>query len=68
MPQGSVVGPFLYMDTISLLHLSDGTDDILIYKPISTELCYQELQQWSVENLKVQVHVTDTQKIHSIQL
>ena len=66
-PQGFVLGPLLfliYIDTINLLQLSEGTkislyaDDILIYKPISTDSCYEELQedinsifQWSVDNL-----------------
>ena len=67
VPQGSVLGPLLflmYIDTITSLPLSEATkvsiyaDDLLVYKPIETYSCFQELQEdinliqrWSVENL-----------------
>ena len=67
VPQGSVLGPLLfliYIDTITSLPFSEATkvsiyaDDLLVYKPIETYSCFQELQEdinliqrWSVENL-----------------
>ena len=53
VPQGSVLGPLLfliYIDDITSLQLSEGTkislyaDDMLLYKPISSDNDYVELQ------------------------
>jgi hypothetical protein len=53
VPQGSVLGPLLfliYIDDITSLQLSEGTkvslyaDDMLLYKPISSDNDYMELQ------------------------
>ena len=67
VPQGSILGPLLfliYIDTIFSVKLSEETkislyaDDILIYKAIQGDHCYDELQQdinsislWSENNL-----------------
>ena len=54
VPQGSVLGPLLfliYIDDITSLQLSEGTklslyaDDMLLYKTISSDTDYVELQQ-----------------------
>ena len=66
VPQGSVLGPLLfliYIDDITSLQLSEGTkvslyaDDMLLYKPISSDNDYVELQHdidqvhlWSRKN------------------
>ena len=66
VPQGSVLGPLLfliYIDDITSLQLSEGTkvslyaDDMLLYKPISSDNDYVELQHdidqvhlWSGKN------------------
>ena len=51
VPQGSVLGPLLfliYIDDITSLQLSEGTkvslyaDDMLLYKPISSDNDYVE--------------------------
>ena len=53
VPQGSVLGPLLfliYIDDITSLQLSEGTkvslyaDDMLLYKPISSDNDYVKLQ------------------------
>ena len=65
MPQGSVLGPFLfslYINNITNIHLSEGTklslyaDDILLYKDASVWNVFDlqndidKLQSWSFEN------------------
>ena len=76
VPQGSVLGPLLfliYIDDITSLQLSEGTnvslyaDDMLLYKPISSDNDYVELQHdidqvhvWSRKNgmqFNVTMHV-----------
>ena len=67
VPQGSVLGPLLfltYINDLTNLHLSDGAklslyaDDILLYKVIHTDSDYVHLQQdidnifeWTLTNL-----------------
>ena len=79
VPQGSVLGPLLfliYIDDITSLQLSKGTkvslyaDDMLLYKPISSDNDYVELQHdvdkihlWSRNN-GMQFNVTKCKCIY----
>ena len=70
VPQGSVLGPLLfliYIDSITKVPLSQHTkitlyaDDMLMYKPVCAQSCYVELQQDINSNIiiehKVVMHI-----------